>query len=55
MSAPRDRGTSRGPRGCHVNDALRARQEAHAAGLQYITDAELSAQLTAAKACPERA
>jgi IS605 OrfB family transposase len=37
------------------NDALRARQEAHAAGLPYITDRELSAQLTAAKASPERA
>jgi putative transposase len=37
------------------NDALRARQEAHAAGQPYITDAELSARLTAAKAAPERA
>jgi len=37
------------------NDALRARQEAHAAGLPYITGAELPAQLTAAKASPERA
>ena len=37
------------------NDALRARQEAHAAGLPYISDAELSARLTAAKASPERA
>ena len=37
------------------NDALRARQHAHAAGLPYITDAELSARLTAAKASPERA
>src|SRR6266487_4130501 len=37
------------------NDALRARQEAHAAGLPYITDGELSARLTAAKATPERA
>jgi putative transposase len=37
------------------NDGLRARQEAHAAGLPYITDAELSARLTAAKATPERA
>jgi transposase len=34
---------------------VRARQEAHAAGLPYITDAELSARLTAAKATPERA
>ena len=37
------------------NDALRARQEAFAAGLPYIGDAELSARLTAAKASPERA
>jgi putative transposase len=37
------------------NDGLAARQEAHAAGLPYITDAELSARLTAAKATPERA
>jgi len=37
------------------NDALRARQQAHAAGLPHITDAELSARLTAAKAAPERA
>jgi putative transposase len=37
------------------NDGLRARQEAHAAGLPYITGAELSARLTQAKATPERA
>jgi putative transposase len=37
------------------NDGLRARQEAIAAGLPYLTDAELSARLTAAKASPERA
>ena len=37
------------------NDALRTRQEAHAAGLPYVTDRELSARLTAAKATPERA
>src|SRR5438045_6214286 len=37
------------------NDALHARREAHAAGLPYVTDAELSARLTAAKATPERA
>jgi putative transposase len=37
------------------NDGLRARQDAHAAGSPYITDAELSARLTAAKATPERA
>jgi putative transposase len=37
------------------NDGLRARQEAFAAGLPYLSDAELSARLTAAKASPERA
>ena len=37
------------------NDGLRARQEAYEAGLPYLTDAELSARLTAAKATPERA
>ena len=37
------------------NDGLRARQEAFAAGRPYVTDAELSARLTAAKATPERA
>ncbi|HEV2252338.1 MAG TPA: helix-turn-helix domain-containing protein [Streptosporangiaceae bacterium] len=37
------------------NDGLDARQEAHAAGLPYITDAELSARLTAAKQTLERA
>jgi putative transposase len=37
------------------NDGLRARQDAHTAGLPYLTDAELSARLTAAKATPERA
>ena len=37
------------------NDALNARQQAHAAGLAYPSDAELSARLTAAKATPERA
>jgi transposase len=37
------------------NDALAARRDAHAAGLPYITDVELSARLTAAKATPERA
>ena len=37
------------------NDALRARQEAHEAGQPYLTDAELSARLTAAKATPQRA
>jgi putative transposase len=36
------------------NDGLHARQEARKAGLPYITDAELSARLTAAKATPER-
>jgi putative transposase len=37
------------------NDALAARQERHAAGLPYLTDAELSARLTTAKKTPERA
>ena len=37
------------------NDGLRARQDAFAAGRPYITDSELSARLTAAKATPERA
>ena len=37
------------------NDGLRARQEARAAGLPYLTDADLSLRLTAAKATPERA
>ncbi len=37
------------------NDALAARQDAHAAGRPYLTDRELSARLTAAKATPERA
>src|ERR1039457_4439552 len=37
------------------NDALAARQDAHAAGQRYLTDAELSARLTLAKATPERA
>ena len=36
------------------NDGLRARQQAHAAGLPYVTDGELSARLTASKATPER-
>jgi hypothetical protein len=37
------------------NDGLRARQDAHAVGLPYITDAELSAALTTAKGTPARA
>jgi putative transposase len=37
------------------NDALRARQQAHEAGLPCITDTELSARLTASKAAPQRA
>jgi putative transposase len=36
------------------NDALAAQQQAHAAGLPYLTDSELSARMTAAKATPER-
>ena len=34
------------------NDGLAARQDARAAGQPYITDGELSARLTAAKATP---
>ncbi len=37
------------------NDALRVREEAHAAGRPFVSDAELSARLTAVKATPERA
>lgn len=37
------------------NDGLAARHQAHEAGQQYLTDAELSARLTAAKATSERA
>jgi putative transposase len=37
------------------NDGLAARRQAHQAGQPYITDAELSARLTAAKATPQRA
>lgn len=37
------------------DDALAARRDAHAAGLPYLTDAELSARLTMAKKTPERA
>jgi putative transposase len=37
------------------NDALAAREAAHQAGEPYITDAQLSARLTAAKATPRRA
>ena len=37
------------------NDGLRIREQAHQAGLPYVTDRELSARLTAAKATPERA
>src|SRR5215472_6286250 len=37
------------------NDALAAREAAHQAGEPYLTDAELSARLTAAKKTPERA
>jgi putative transposase len=36
------------------NDGLRARQQAHQAGRPYLTDAELSARLTAVKRTPER-
>ncbi len=37
------------------NDGLAARRQAHEAGQPYLTDAELSARLTAAKATSERA
>jgi putative transposase len=37
------------------NDALAARRDAHAAGLPYVSDRDLSTRLTAAKAAPERA
>ena len=37
------------------NDARRLREEAHAAGLPFITDSELSARLTKMKATQERA
>ena len=37
------------------NDALAARQQAHQAGEPYLTDAQLSARLTTAKAAPGRA
>jgi putative transposase len=37
------------------NDGLAARKAAHDAGQPYLTDAQLSARLTAAKATPQRA
>ncbi|WP_440099521.1 RNA-guided endonuclease InsQ/TnpB family protein [Streptosporangium sp. H16] len=37
------------------NDGLRARQDAREAGLAYVSDAELSKRLTAAKTTPQRA
>jgi putative transposase len=37
------------------NDGLRAREEAHDTGQPYITDSQLSARLTEAKATPQRA
>jgi putative transposase len=37
------------------NDGRAARQQAHEAGQPYLTDADLSARLTAAKTTPERA
>jgi putative transposase len=37
------------------NDGLRVRQEARAEGLPYLSDAELSKRVTAAKLTPERA
>jgi putative transposase len=56
--APRHRAALARAFGCArvvFNDGLRARQQAHAAGLPHITDAALSARLTAAKATPQRA
>jgi putative transposase len=56
--APAQRGALARAFGCArvvFNDGLRIRQEAHAAGLPYPTDAELSAWLTRVKATPERA
>jgi putative transposase len=37
------------------NDGLRAREDAHRAGLPYLWDGELSRRLTVAKGTPERA
>ncbi|MEV7189202.1 helix-turn-helix domain-containing protein, partial [Kitasatospora sp. NPDC093102] len=37
------------------NDALRVREDARAAGLPFVTSAELSKRLTASKKTPERA
>jgi putative transposase len=54
---PRHRGAFARAFGCArvvFNDALAARREAHQAGLPYVTDAQLSARLTAAKATLER-
>ena len=56
--APRQREALARAFGCArvvFNDALAARQDARAAGQPYLTDRELSARLTAAKATPERA
>ena len=56
--APRQRQALARAFGCArvvFNDALAARQDAHAAGQPYLTDGELSARLTAAKATRERA
>ncbi len=56
--APRQRDALARAFGCArvvFNDALAARQDAFAAGRPFVTDAELSARLTAAKASPERA
>ena len=56
--APRHRAAFGKAFGCArvaFNDGLAAREAAHATGLPYVTDAELSARLTAAKKTPERA
>jgi len=56
--APGQRGALARAFGCArvvFNDGLRTRREAYEAGLPFITDAELSARLTACKTTPERA
>src|SRR5215472_8788673 len=55
---PRHRAAFRKAFGCArvvFNDALAVREVAHEADLPYVTDAELSARLTAAKKTPGRA
>jgi putative transposase len=55
---PRHRAALQKAFGCArlvVNEALAFREAAHQAGLSYVTDAELSARLTAIKKSPQRA